>query len=169
MTVEAPAEVPATSSKTGVFSRLETARATIRHYTGWSAGAGFVPVPLVDMLLLMGVQFQMLRKLSDLYGVEFSEHIAKNLVGVLLGGLLPQTLSASLLGPVYRNLPGIGPLLGMIAVPAFYAAATHAVGQVFLQHFESGGTFLTFDPDKVRDYFRKEFDAARAKNAANVS
>jgi hypothetical protein len=47
-------------------------------------------------------------------------------------------------------------------MPAFGAAATYAVGQVFIQHFESGGTFLDFDPDKVREHFRQEFDRARA-------
>ena len=33
------------------------------------------------------------------------------------------------------------------------------MGKVFIQHFESGGTFLDFDPDKVRSYFSKNADA----------
>ena len=65
------------------------------------------------------------------------------------------------------NLEGVS--FGMIAVPAFYAAATHAVGQVFLQHFESGGTFLTFDPEQVRDHFRKEFEANGGKVVSEQS
>ena len=37
-------------------------------------------------------------------------------------------------------------------------ASTYAVGRVFIQHFESGGTFLTLDPDKVKAHYRAEFE-----------
>ena len=45
-------------------------------------------------------------------------------------------------------------------MPAFNAAATYALGRVFIQHFECGGTILDLDPDKVREHFRREFEAA---------
>jgi hypothetical protein len=32
-------------------------------------------------------------------------------------------------------------------------ASTYALGKVFIQHFESGGTFLDFDPEKVKEHF----------------
>jgi len=38
-------------------------------------------------------------------------------------------------------------------MPITAGAVTYAVGKVFHQHFASGGTFLSFDPDKVRDYY----------------
>ena len=44
---------------------------------------------------------------------------------------------------------------------AIAAASTYAVGLVFLQHFESGGTFLSFQPGQVREHFRKIFEGAR--------
>jgi len=33
---------------------------------------------------------------------------------------------------------------------------------VFIQHFESGGTFLDFDAAKVRAYYEQQFNAAKA-------
>jgi hypothetical protein len=33
--------------------------------------------------------------------------------------------------------------------------------KVFIQHFESGGTFLDLDPDKVREYFKAQFEEGR--------
>ncbi len=44
----------------------------------------------------------------------------------------------------------------MLTVPTFAAASTYAVGKIFVQHFESGGTVLSFNPDKVRDYYEAE-------------
>jgi len=158
---DAPASTPEQPS------RLESAQSIIRYYSGWSLGAGLVPIPLVDMLLVSGVQIQMLRKLSDLYEVKFSEHIARNLVAALLGGLVAETLSAGVVGPLLRSIPGIGGLLGLVTMPALSAAATYALGRVFTEHFESGGTLLTFDPAKMREFFRKEYAAAQgAKPAA---
>ena len=137
------------------------ARGLVKYYAAWSIGAGIVPVPIVDMLLVMGVQVQMLRKMSDLYGVPFSEHVARNLVGALVGGAGSEVVAGGLVGPVVRLIPGIGPFLGALTMPAVAAASTYAVGLVFLQHFESGGTFLTFQPGQVREHFRKIFEGAR--------
>ena len=36
-------------------------------------------------------------------------------------------------------------------------ATTYAVGKVFIQHFESGGTFLNFNPDSVKEYYETMF------------
>ena len=45
----------------------------------------------------------------------------------------------------------------MAAMPAVNGAFSYAVGRVFIRHFESGGTFLDFDADKVRGYFNEQF------------
>lgn len=46
----------------------------------------------------------------------------------------------------------------MTAMSAISGAITYAIGQVFIQHFESGGTFLDFDPKKVKEYFMEQFE-----------
>lgn len=149
------------TEETTLADRERQARGLVKYYAAWSFGAGIVPVPLVDMLLVMGVQVQMLRKMSDLYGVPFSEHVARNLVGALVGGAASEVVAGGLIGPVIRLIPGVGPLLGALTMPAVASASTYAVGLVFLQHFESGGTFLTFQPSQVREHFRKIFEGAR--------
>jgi len=149
------------ASGDGELDRERLARGLVKYYSAWSFGAGIVPVPMVDMLLVMGVQVQMLRKMSDLYGVPFSEHVARNLVGSLVGGAASEVVAGGLVGPVVRLIPGVGPFLGALTMPAVAAASTYAVGLVFLQHFESGGTFLTFRPGQVREHFRKIFEGAR--------
>ena len=72
---------------------------------------------------------------------------------------------AGLIGGVNAGLLGgsalkLVPVLGIfcfVAMPTFNAAITYAVGKVFIQHFELGGTFLDFDPKKVRAYFEDQF------------
>ena len=50
-------------------------------------------------------------------------------------------------------------------MPALAGASTYAVGKVFVQHFESGGTFLNFDPEDVRDYYAEQFEKGKAAAA----
>jgi ELWxxDGT repeat protein len=56
----------------------------------------------------------------------------------------------------------VGTYVGFVALPSTYAAVTYAIGRVFVTHFEAGGTFLDFDPNKTREYFKAEFEKAKA-------
>lgn len=161
MTTEIEAAAEGTEAEFEGVSREEQARGLIKRYSMWSFGAGVVALPFVDMLLVMGVQLQMLRKMSEIYDIPFKSNLVKSLVSALLGGAVPEAASMGVLGHALRAVPGVGPIFGLLTMPAFASAATYAVGQVFLQHFESGGTFLTFKPEKVREHFRKIFETAK--------
>ena len=142
---------------------LAKARSMVRYYTAWSAGAGVVPIPVVDTVLVMGVQVQMLRKLAHHYGLAFNEELATKLVSVLLGGVLPSLVSGGV-GSLFKMVPGVGTLLNVVTMPAFSAAATYAVGRVFTEHFDLGGTLLSFDPEKVRGYFNELYKSGAPAN-----
>jgi hypothetical protein len=64
-----------------------------------------------------------------------------------------------------KTVPGIGTGLAVIAQPTLSSACTYAVGKVFIQHFSSGGTFLTFSPARVREYFSQLFSEKTATEA----
>lgn len=143
--------------------RVLKAQNIIKNHTMTSLGFGVVPIPVVDLVGITGTQLNMLRSLSNLYGQKFTEDLGKKSIASLLGGWI--TLPASMgLFSMLKSIPVIGQTAGVISIGATGAASTYAVGRVFAQHFESGGTFLTFDPSKVRDYFKKEF--TEGKNVA---
>jgi uncharacterized protein (DUF697 family) len=54
-------------------------------------------------------------------------------------------------------IPVVGQTAGGMTMLATGGACTYALGKVFVQHFESGGTFLDFDPEKVKAYFAEKF------------
>jgi len=54
-----------------------------------------------------------------------------------------------------------GQPLGGVAVSLAGATATYALGRVFTQHFDQGGTLLDFDPISSREYFEKEYERGR--------
>ena len=42
-----------------------------------------------------------------------------------------------------------------------FQAGTYAIGGVFMQHFESGGTLLDFEPKKMREYFSSKLEEGK--------
>lgn len=120
--------------------------------TLYAAGAGLIPFPVVDAALLLGIQLTMIRSISNVYNIEFKENLVKSIVGSLAGSI--GTAS------IVKAIPGVG-LLGSLTGSVTGAASTYALGKVFTQHFDQGGTLLDFDPVKSREYFEKEFEAGR--------
>ncbi len=127
-------------------------------YTRWGAGLSVVPIPLFDMAAIFVIQLRMLKKLADHYGVSFSEELVKSLITSLLGSLNSGAVGGVLAASALKFFPGSGLLAGMTSMCLVAGATTYAVGKVFIQHFESGGTFLNFDPEKVKEYFKKQFE-----------
>ncbi|MGY0788911.1 YcjF family protein [Azospirillum argentinense] len=143
----------------------------IRKHVLLSAAAGVIPLNFVDTAALAVVQLRLLKELSELHGVDFRGDIGRSAVGTLFATVAPTALGGSLLGSMafnmaLRSVPVIGTVTRLATQPAFNSAFTYALGKVFQQHFASGGTFLTFQPEKVKTYFREKFEEARRRKGA---
>lgn len=124
----------------------------VKNHVIGAMGISLVPIPLVDLVGLVGIQLKMLHSLANHYRVPFSENLGKSLIVSLVGGVMP-TSTAMTLASLVKAVPGLGTATGMVSVTILGGATTYAIGQVFIQHFESGGTLLDFDPKKMRGYF----------------
>jgi uncharacterized protein (DUF697 family) len=141
--------------------RIEKANAIIKRYSYWSAGFGLIPVPIVDIAVITGTQIKMVSALAKLYDKEFKEEMVRASIGALVGGTLPVAIGGGTVSAL-KTVPVLGQIAGTLLLPALALASTVAVGRVFLQHFEAGGTLLDFDPEKMKSYFEAEFNKAKA-------
>jgi uncharacterized protein (DUF697 family) len=150
-------------------TRTSQARHIVKNRMIASVGAGLIPFPAVDIAALTGIQLDTVRALSKLYEVKFTKDLGKTAISSLTGGLFP-VATGPWVSSIAKSVPVVGQLMGAISMPVVAGASTYALGQVFIQHFESGGTFLTFDPEKVKDYFQQEFEKGKdfAKKEAEV-
>jgi Uncharacterized protein/domain associated with GTPases len=145
----------------GQSKQLDSANELVKKWMWWTMGAGLIPVPFVDLAAVSGVQLKMLSDLSKLYNVGFSENKGKSIVSALMGSIVPNSLARGSVGSILKMIPLIGPVMGGVSMSLFSGAATYAIGKCFVQHFESGGTFLDFDPVKVKDYFFTKFEEGK--------
>jgi uncharacterized protein (DUF697 family) len=141
---------------------------TVDRFSLWSGAAGLVPIPLVDVAAVGGLQLMMLRRLSELYDIPFSENRGKSIIASLAGSVLPAstaTSSAMTVGSLMKGLPGIGWAVGALTMPVFSAGATWVIGRVFIQHFASGGTLLDFNPPDYREFIKAQKEKFSARSA----
>jgi uncharacterized protein (DUF697 family) len=142
------------------------AQEIVKTHALYAAGAGLIPVPVVDFAAITALELKMLRDLGNLYGVEFHQDRVRPIVASLIGGYTSTKLGYGMGGSALKSVPFVGQVMGMLSMPAFGAGLTYAIGKVFIQHFASGGTFLDFNTDKVRKFFTKK--PAEAKAAAEA-
>ena len=138
-------------------SRDETALSLVNRFALWSGVAGLIPIPMIDIAAVGGLQIQMVRRLSQVYEVGFSENRTKAIIASLAGSLIPATSgigAASLL----KAVPVLGTITAGFVMPALSAGATYAIGKAFIQHFASGGTLLDFNPPDYREFIRAQRD-----------
>jgi uncharacterized protein (DUF697 family) len=146
---------------------------TIKNHTIVAMGVGIIPAPGVDLIALTVIQLNMLRRISALYKLPFSDEIGKKLIAALLGGYLPLALVAPI-ASVLKFIPGVGMLAGVLAQSATAGATTYAIGNIFAQHFETGGNLLNFNPAEMTEKFRhevqegKEFVKTQAGKVGNT-
>ena len=150
--------------------RHETAAKMVDRFSLWSGVGGLIPLPFVDVLAVGGLQLQMLRRLSQIYDVQFSENRGKALIASIAGTMIPVTSGMG----AASALKGV-PLLGMIAsafvMPVLAAGATYAIGKAFVQHFESGGTLLDFNPPDYKEFIKAQkemWDSRTKRSSADV-
>lgn len=166
-TTDAPVTADASIEPATVASAAKTAEKSADQIVTTSmllaAGAGAVPLPVWDSALLFGVQLKMLSDLSTVYNKPFSENLGKSALAAVLGCAGPGLIARSAIGSAIKGLPGIGSVLGALTQPALAAAITYAVGKVFIKHYESGGTLLSFNAAEFKDNFSAEVKAGLKK------
>jgi uncharacterized protein (DUF697 family) len=131
------------------------AEGVIRKYAYGSIAVGLIPIPLVDLVALTGVQLKLIHRLSVFYGVQFSKEKSKSIIASLAGAAVPLGLTGTVMS-VFKFVPIVGYAVAAVSMPALSGASTYAIGKIFMRHFESGGTFLNFDINKVKTDYEEQ-------------
>ena len=149
-------------------AREQKAIKTVKTHMWMSAGAGLIPIPWVDLAAVAGVQLKVLAELSKIYDVPFRKNSGKAAIASLASFLLPHAMAFGAVGSFIKLIPFVGTVPGAAWQGLISGAYTWALGNVFIQHFESGGTFLDFNAEKVKEHFQAQFEEGR-KMAASMA
>jgi uncharacterized protein (DUF697 family) len=138
--------------------RNQHAETIIRNHVLWSMGASFmIPIPVADIFAVGALQLDMIRQLCRVYNIDFAETQGKAVVTALTSSTLAKAGARSFI----KVIPGIGQLVGGVATSVFNGASTYALGEVFKKHFDTGGTILDFDVERLKKFYHEKFEKGK--------
>jgi uncharacterized protein (DUF697 family) len=135
--------------------RKVQARKLVERFALWSGVAGLLPVPIVDLAAVAGLQIQMLRRLSQMYDVPFSKNRGKALIASFAGTMIPASAGLGV-ASLIKSVPIAGTAVGVVTTPALSVGATYAIGLAFIEHLASGGTLFDFEPPDYREFVKAD-------------
>jgi uncharacterized protein (DUF697 family) len=139
------------------MTRKEKADQVVKEYVLYAMGAGLVVViPVLDIAAVTALQITMVRKLCEVYEVEYNENKSKAFITSTLG-----SITAGVGASVLKSIPIIGSALGGVSMAVLSGGATYAAGQVFARHFEGGGSLDNFDSGTARKLYEEEFERGK--------
>lgn len=136
-------------------TEISNADRIISNHVWFSTLPGFLPIPLLDVLAITGIQLDMIKQLCREYDVEYSAQRGKSITTALLSTVIGR-VPAYTLRSALRRAPIIGWALGGVTMASFAGASTYATGAVFKEHFDKGGTLHTLDPENFRKFYRQQ-------------
>lgn len=134
----------------------ESAESIIKNHVIWSMGAGLIPIPFADFFAVSVVQLDMIRQLCINYNQDFSESQGKAIISSLT------TAGIARLGAgAIKLIPGVGSVIGGVTLAVLSGASTYALGEVFKKHFDTGGTILDLEVERLRKYYNEKFEKGK--------
>ncbi len=115
----------------------------VERFALWSGAGALIPVPFIDIAAVSGVQIQMLRRVSQIFGIPFSENAGKSLIASIAGSMIPATSGIGA-ASILKSVPIFGTVVSGLVMPTLSASATYAIGMTFIEHIVSDGTQREF-------------------------
>ncbi len=144
------------------------ARQALPYIVGYSTlagSAGAMPVPIVDLVLLSGIQSRMVYHLAQLYGQPLTAPRFLEIASTLGLGMLLRQGSRLLL----KYVPYVGPVLGTMASSALASASTFALGKAFCFYYQAVHQGHVPQPEELRRYYRGQLTRAEQAWKTNKS
>ena len=128
-----------TFAETNLAKRQAQARAIVARHAAYSAVGGIVPLPVASVAGITTIIIRMVKMLSNLYGVPFERDRARAIIVGLVGGAVPTGFATVATSTLFFVVPS-GALMGLVVSSFTAIACTRSIGQIFIEHFESGAT-----------------------------
>jgi uncharacterized protein (DUF697 family) len=139
------------------------AREALPHILGYStlaASAGAVPLPVVDLVLLSGVQSRMIYHLARLYGQPMDgKRFLEIASGMGLGAAARQATRMTVV-ELLKMIPIVGSVVGAVAGAALAWASTYALGKAFCYYYRRVHQGHVPQTEDLKRYYKEQLSQA---------
>jgi uncharacterized protein (DUF697 family) len=125
-------------------------------YSSMAATAGALPIPVVDLVLLSGIQSRMVYDLAQLYGQPLTGKRFLEIAGTLGLGIMARQAARGM----FKWIPVIGSVAGSVAGGAMAGASTYALGKAFCFYYSRVHQGHVPQPEELRRYYKEQLAEA---------
>jgi len=136
--------------------RALLAEQTVKNWSTYAAVAGVIPVPVLDLAAIGGLQVKMISELCKIYELPYKKEAVQSLLGGLAGGTLTMLASGYLSERLFRYIPYAGPVLSVVIQPGLAFVSTFALGRIFINKFESGQSLAGLTAEAVSSAYHEQ-------------
>jgi uncharacterized protein (DUF697 family)/GTPase SAR1 family protein len=153
--------------KVSLEQKVRRARVAVRKAATAAGGAGLLPVPGADSVVIVGVQIGMLARISTIFDLKQSAGFLQTVLSMAAGVAGTTFAGRTLVSSLFKLVPGIGSMAGALVRGTTAATLTTALGEAYIAALRislerSGGTALS--SEAVARVFREQFtDRLRRK------
>jgi uncharacterized protein (DUF697 family) len=140
---------------------FRTARPHIVAYALASGAAAMIPVPLVDVPLVLATQAKMFHTVASLYGQSLNTQLLAEFGGALGAGFLTRMFG--------RELAKLVPGVGSAVSGTYTAATTYALGCALCAYFSHIRAGDVPDAARIRELFANQLEQGRKDFAEYLS
>ncbi|MHA6326623.1 YcjF family protein [Roseivivax sp. CAU 1753] len=148
-------EEAVTDAESRAFAEV---RQTVLFYSGVAGGSDAVPI--LGLISSTGLQFTMLKKLGDHYGVPVTLALARNFLSLLGVGIGGRFLASVAIRQGGKLIPGYGQTAGAVAAGAFTFVATYALGRTACRYLYALSIGETPTREDMQATFREALKGA---------
>ncbi len=132
----------------------------VKEHTLYSMSSGIIPIPIVGLFGVMGIQINMINSLCKIYDITCKESTAKNTLISLLGSITSVALAMPL-ASIVKFIPIIGQSAGGIALSSLSSASTYTIGHYLIKHFEEFGTLDNINNKQAKVKLNKMYEKSK--------
>ncbi|HVS38034.1 MAG TPA: DUF697 domain-containing protein [Gemmataceae bacterium] len=129
-------------------------------YSSLAASAGAVPIPVLDLVLLSGVQSRMIYHLARHYGQPMTAKGFLEIAGGAGLGVLARQATRMTVVELLKMIPIVGSLAGAVAGGALAWASTYALGKAFCYYYRRVHQGHVPQSDDLKQYYKDQLALA---------
>jgi uncharacterized protein (DUF697 family) len=141
-------------------TQVKNADQIIKDHVWFSMVPGFLPIPVLDIAAITGIQLDMVKQLCRHYEIDYNAQRGKSITMALFSTIAGR-MPAYALRTAFKTIPLVGWAIGGATMATFAGASTYATGAVFKEHFEEGGTLNNLDPESFRKFYRQQMEKGK--------
>jgi uncharacterized protein (DUF697 family) len=133
----------------------------IKKYVILAMGTGLLPSAMVNVVVVTALEVKMIGSLALVYEFPVPKKLVLYKILISLIGSLGSVYVSIKSRLAFKGVPLFGHAIyvGMMSISG--GAAMYAIGKIFQNHYESGGTFLSSNNSILKAYFKEKYEEGK--------